>query len=348
MSPLSQPSDTITTTAPRPTPRRTQPSLNCLSAAPRRSAGPVRRRGHRRPQGDRRLRRGELTRQPVQRRGEHERLGPQCPYCAVQQVQVGAAIRLHRSRHVGEEKNLARSHPAPAGGLDQVATGPPGGPQRRPQVDRRPRRGAAAAPAPPPRWRHDQCVHEAAQPFQLVLAALLERLGPQPLLGAGGGDDVRPVVTVVRAGFRIVGQPVAAAVGAEHQDSARRPRRRAAPRTPRRTAPEHGEVVAVDDEVARASQNSSSTRWGVAAAGRAAAKRRSSPESPRLLRRVGVRRTAPRSRRDRRSLRSPATQALACRSLAGARSLARTTGTHASPTTQESPRWPASSGPRGT
>ena len=57
----SQPSDTITTTAPRPTPRRTQPSLNCLTrGAEARPAGPVRSRGHRRPQGDRRLRRGAV------------------------------------------------------------------------------------------------------------------------------------------------------------------------------------------------------------------------------------------------------------------------------------------------
>ena len=347
VSPLSQPSDTITTTAPRPTPRRTQPSLNCLSAgAEARSAGPVRRRGHRRPQGDRRLRRGELARQPVQRRGEHERLGPQCPYCAVQQVQVGAAVRLHRSRHVGEETNLAGSHPAPAA---RVRTGSP--PVRRaarsvarrsivdPDEERRLRRlrrlGGVTISASMRRRSLSSssslhCSNGLARSRSSALAAAMT---------CGRSS------TVVRTGFRIVGQPGrGAAVGAERRGSARRPRRRAAaPNTSSNTRLNMARSLRSTTRVARASQKSSSTRWGAAAAN-AAAKRRSSPGSPRLLRRVGVRRTAPRSRRDRRSLRPHAGP---CLPSPGARSLAHD-GTHASPTTQESPAGQPAPGPRGT
>ena len=142
-------------------------------------------------------------------------------------------------------------------------------------------------------------------------------------LGAGGGDDVRPVVTVVRAGFRIVGQPVAArrarSIGFRSTSSTSS----SAPNTSSNTRLNMARSLRSTTRVARASQNSSSTRWG--GCGQRAAKRRSSPRSPRLLRRVGVRRTAPRSRRDRRSLRSPAAGPCLPRSLA---LLARTDDGH--------------------
>ena len=103
-SPPSQPSDTMTTTAPRASPRRAHPSLNALMASPRRvppdQSGVAAIAAARATAG---WVGAQLAGEAVQPRGEDERLGPQRPDRPVQQVQVGPAVGLHRPRHVGDQ-----------------------------------------------------------------------------------------------------------------------------------------------------------------------------------------------------------------------------------------------------
>ena len=137
-SPRSQPSERITTTAPRAIPRRPWRSLNALQrVADPRAARPVGR--GRRGALDRALRvaRGERARHAREPRGEHERLGVRAAAGrAGQELQVGARVRLHRARDVAQQHEPAADDAAaPAREPDRVAARAQAAAQRAAQVD---------------------------------------------------------------------------------------------------------------------------------------------------------------------------------------------------------------------
>src|SRR3954467_8236466 len=137
-SPTSQPSLRITTTAPRASPRRPWRRLNTASASPIRvpldqsgAAGPAPSQAG--PRAPPPRRRG----QPGQPRGEDEGLGPRAASRrALQELEVGARVGLHRARDVAQQHEpprlLAPPAPRPA---DRVAAGAQAAADGGPQVD---------------------------------------------------------------------------------------------------------------------------------------------------------------------------------------------------------------------
>ena len=79
---------------------------------------------------------GEGPSEPGQARGEHEGLGARGPHRAVQQVEVGPCVGLHRARDVGEQHEPPGSLLGPAmDTVDGVAAVAVGAAQRGPQVE---------------------------------------------------------------------------------------------------------------------------------------------------------------------------------------------------------------------
>ena len=137
-SPRSQPSERITTTAPRAMPRRPWRSLNVFSASPIRvpldqsgaaaAARWIARSGLREPQ---------RAGQPGEARREHERLGVRAgARGAGEELQVGARVGLHRAGDVAQQHEApAHDAPAPAREADRIAAGAQARAQRPAHVD---------------------------------------------------------------------------------------------------------------------------------------------------------------------------------------------------------------------
>ena len=241
------------------------------------AAGPVRRRGHRRPQGDRRLAAPSWRVRRCSDVANTNASARNARTAPCKQVQVGTAIRLHRSRHVGEEDDLARSASGAAGAGcgpgRRRSGGRPAGVARRSIVG--PDERATAAAAAPARRRHDQVASIEARAVR-ARPRCTGRTAPrpQPLLGAGGGDGVRSV-HVVPIGRRLLDDGLPASGSARPPVAGRgRPgtgsvrvaldvldHRAAPPNTSSKTRLNMARSSRSTTRVTRASQNSSSTRW---------------------------------------------------------------------------------------
>ena len=187
-SPRSQPSERITTTAPRAMPRRPWRSLNALSASPIRVPLDQSGRGGRGAlDGALGVARGQRAGQAGQPRGEHEGLGVRpAAGGAGQELQVGARVGLHRARDVAQHHQPAAGDAAPAAReADRVAAGAQAGAQRAAQVDVLAVAPLLVAARAPPRRLELQARHQAVELGELEGLERVEALAGQALLVAG-------------------------------------------------------------------------------------------------------------------------------------------------------------------
>ena len=223
-SSLSQPSDTITTTAPLARPRRPKRSLNSPIASPIRvppdqsstwptAVARARARG-RSCRSDRVSWVSCVENTNVSARKR--------PDGAVEQVEVGPGVGLHRARYVSDQDDPTPTfgHPSTAE-CGREATRAVGPTHRGAPIDRVAGSMTAPAPAGSLRRDHFESGDDPAQLDQLLERAVGEIPSPQQLLCAGGGPGGgvasagrrrsrvghyrrRPVRVAVRRPFRVL------------------------------------------------------------------------------------------------------------------------------------------------
>ena len=123
------------------------------------------------------------------------------PAGAGQELEVGAAVGLHRARDVAQHHEpAADGAPAAAREADRIAAGAQAGPQRPPHVDALAVAPALVAAGAPQRRGELQARHQPVELRELVRLERVEALAGEPLLVAGQRQrdvDLRPVGVVL-------------------------------------------------------------------------------------------------------------------------------------------------------